>query len=172
MSPTVTLKGAVKFGLKKLVAGGEIGHSTFTGPGEILLAPHSLGDITNIRLDGGQLWSIARDGYLCSTQGIVKDYKSQGLTKGMFSGEGLFIYKVSGSGIVFITSMGAIIRKDVRVSQFGFKLTITVARRREVYCRQRSSSCMELRVYPRARCIWRHHLRYCIWGRVDLQVPR
>jgi uncharacterized protein (AIM24 family) len=31
----------------------------------------------------------------------------------MFSGEGLFVYKMSGNGLLWITSLGAIIRKDV-----------------------------------------------------------
>src|SRR5690606_18957920 len=45
MSPTVTLKGQVKFSLKKLVAGGDFTSSLYTGPGEVLLAPPGLGDI-------------------------------------------------------------------------------------------------------------------------------
>jgi uncharacterized protein (AIM24 family) len=46
-------------------------------------------------------------------QGVVKDYKAQGIGKAIFSGEGLFVYKVSGVGILWISSLGAIIRKDV-----------------------------------------------------------
>jgi uncharacterized protein (AIM24 family) len=34
----------------------------------------------------------------------------------MFSGEGFFVYKVSGIGIMWISSLGAIIRKDVSLS--------------------------------------------------------
>jgi Mitochondrial biogenesis AIM24 len=113
MSPTVTLKGSVKFSMKKLIAGGEMAHSTYTGPGELLLAPAALGDITLIRLDGNQQWSVGKDAFLACTQGIVKEYKSQGLSKMMFSGEGLFVYKMTGTGIIFVTSLGAIIRKDV-----------------------------------------------------------
>jgi uncharacterized protein (AIM24 family) len=113
MSPTITLKGSVKFSMKKLVAGGEMAHSTFTGPGELLLAPGSLGDITNIRLSGNEQWSVGRDSLLASTQGIVREYKRQGLGKAMFSGEGLYVYKISGTGIAWISSFGAIIRKDV-----------------------------------------------------------
>ena len=45
--------------------------------------------------------------------GVIKDYKAQGLSKAMFSGEGFFVYKVSGIGILWISSLGAIIRKDV-----------------------------------------------------------
>jgi uncharacterized protein (AIM24 family) len=120
MTPTVTLKGTVKFSMKKLIAGGEMAHSTFTGPGELLLAPASLGDITNIRLSGDDQWSVGKDAFLACTQGIVKEYKRQGIGKAMFSGEGLFVYKMSGNGLLWITSFGAIIRKDVSSSLLNF----------------------------------------------------
>ena len=113
MSPTITLKGAIKFSMKKLVAGGEMMHSTYTGPGELLLAPSALGDIANIRLSGDGSWNVGKDAFLACTQGVVKEYKNQGFTKAMFSGEGFFIYRISGVGILWITSLGAIIRKDV-----------------------------------------------------------
>lgn len=116
MSPTMTLKGAVKFSMKKLLAGGEIAHSTFTGPGELLLGPPFLGDITNVRLTGSEEWNVGKDAFLACTQGVVKDYKRQGLGKAMFSGEGLFVYKISGVGIMWIASFGAIIRKDVSLN--------------------------------------------------------
>lgn len=113
MSPTVTLKGAIKFSAKKLLVGGELTHSTFTGPGELLLAPAALGDITNVRLTGDEAWTVGKDAFLACTQGVIKDYKRQGLGKALFSGEGLFVYKITGTGIMWITSFGAIIRKDV-----------------------------------------------------------
>ncbi|KAI6716513.1 hypothetical protein JHW43_000944 [Diplocarpon mali] len=113
MTPTITLKGNVKFSMKKLVMGGEMTHSTYTGPGELLLAPPSLGDITNILLGGNEQWSVGRDAFLACTQGVVKEYKRQGIGKAMFSGEGLFVYKISGNGLLWITSLGAIIRKDL-----------------------------------------------------------
>jgi hypothetical protein len=113
MSPTVVLKGQVKFSMKKLVAGAEMAQSTFTGPGEVLLAPAQLGDITSIRLSGKDAWSVGQDAYVASTQGVICDYKRQGLGKAMFSGEGLFVYKISGTGLLWVTSFGAIIRKDV-----------------------------------------------------------
>ncbi|TVY56115.1 Uncharacterized protein LCER1_G003997 [Lachnellula cervina] len=113
MTPTITLKGTVKFSMKKLIAGGEMANSTYTGPGELLLAPASLGDITNIRLGGSEQWSVGRDAFLACTQGVIKEYKRQGIGKAMFSGEGLFVYKMSGNGLLWITSLGAIIRKDL-----------------------------------------------------------
>ncbi|KAI9663735.1 MAG: hypothetical protein M1821_007225 [Bathelium mastoideum] len=114
MSPTITLKGAVKISMKKLIAGGEMAHSHYTGPGELLLAPAALGDIANIRLNGDGAWNVGKDAFLACTQGVVKEYKNQSFSKAMFSGEGLFIYKISGVGILWITSLGAIIRKDMQ----------------------------------------------------------
>ncbi|MCJ1307712.1 hypothetical protein MMC25_001360 [Agyrium rufum] len=114
MTPTVTLKGAMKFSLKKIVIGGEIAHSTFTGPGEVLIAPPTIGDITAIRFTGKESWNVGRDAFLAATQGIVKDYKSQGIGKAMFSGEGLFVYRITGVGLLWVSSFGAIIRKDLQ----------------------------------------------------------
>lgn len=116
MSPTITLKGSIKFSLKKALVGGDMSKSMYTGPGELLLAPASIGDITIIKLSGHEQWSVGKDAFLACTQGIVTEYKSQGLGKAIFSGEGLFVYKISGQGILWCTSFGAIIRKDVSTS--------------------------------------------------------
>jgi hypothetical protein len=69
MSATMSLQGAIKFSFKKLVAGGHLATSTYTGPGELLLAPPSLGDITNIRLTGHETWNVGKDAFLACTQG-------------------------------------------------------------------------------------------------------
>ena len=113
MSPTVTLRGGVKFSMKKIIAGGEIMHSTYTGPGELLFAPPFLGDITCIRFTGNETWNVGKDAFMAATQGITKEMKNQGFSKAMFSGEGLFVYKISGMGIMWIASFGAILRKEV-----------------------------------------------------------
>ncbi|MCJ1468010.1 hypothetical protein MMC07_006636 [Pseudocyphellaria aurata] len=114
MSPTISLKGEIKFSMKKLIAGGELTASTYTGPGEILFAPSFLGDLTTLRLNGNDTWNVGKDAFIACTQGVVKEYKNQGLSKAMFSGEGLFVYKISGSGIMWIASFGAILRKDLQ----------------------------------------------------------
>lgn len=113
MSHSVTLKGNVKFSMKKMLVGGDISHSTFTGPGEVLFAPPTLGDIHLLKLGGDDVWSVGKDAFLACTQGVVKEYKSQSFSKAMFSGEGLFVYKISGKGILWMSSFGAIIRKDL-----------------------------------------------------------
>ncbi|RMJ03483.1 hypothetical protein CDV36_014990 [Fusarium kuroshium] len=113
MSPSVTLKGQIKFSVKKMITGGEMSSSTFVGPGEVLLAPHSLGDVTTLRLTGQEEWSVGHDAYLASTQGVIKDFKRQSISKAMFSGEGLWVYKISGTGLMWISSFGAIIKKTL-----------------------------------------------------------
>jgi len=113
MSPSITLKGNFKFSMKKLIVRGEMAHSIYTGPGELILAPHMLGDVTNIRLLGSDLWTVGKESFLACTQGVTKDYKAQTISKAIFSGEGLFVYKIGGVGICWIQSLGAIIRKDV-----------------------------------------------------------
>ncbi|KAL3703236.1 hypothetical protein TMatcc_010425 [Talaromyces marneffei ATCC 18224] len=114
MSPTVTLKGSFHFSMKKLLIGGEMAHSTYTGPGEVLLAPSVLGDITILRLtDDGETWKVGRDAYLANTTSVKKKYKAQNLSKTLFSGEGWFVYNITGPGLVWMQSFGAVIRKDL-----------------------------------------------------------
>ena len=175
MSPTVTLKGNIKFSLKKALVGGEMSKSTYTGPGELLLAPSAIGDITIIKLSGHEQWSVGKDAFLACTQGVVTEYKSQGLGKAMFSGEGLFVYKISGQGIIWVTSFGAIIRKDVSTTISAVvkceRLTwIAASKRREVHHRQWPSGGLELQVRPRARIKRRYHLELGGWRRVGVQV--
>ncbi|KAG5974236.1 hypothetical protein E4U58_003382 [Claviceps cyperi] len=113
MSATMQLKGEVKFSMKKMITGADMAVSRYVGPGELILAPPMLGDITSIRLDGQDSWIVGHDAFLAATQGVIKDHKRQGLGKAIFSGEGLFVYRISGTGIMWITSFGATIRKDL-----------------------------------------------------------
>lgn len=87
--------------------------SHYTGPGELLLAPSVLGDIMVLRMSGSEEWKIGRDAFLGHTAAIEHKYQAQSLSKGVFSGEGLFIYKITGTGLLWIQSFGAIIQKDV-----------------------------------------------------------
>lgn len=50
MQATVQIKGNFKFSLKKMVTGGEMAESTYTGPGEVVLAPDVWGDIVPVRV--------------------------------------------------------------------------------------------------------------------------
>lgn len=113
MSTSMTLRGEVSFSWKKLFTGRDFNVSKFTGPGEVILAPSVLGDIVALRLADTEQWKMGKDAYLAATEGIHKDSQTQGLTKSVFSGEGWWILKMSGTGLLWIQSFGAIIKKDV-----------------------------------------------------------
>ena len=152
--------------------------STYTGPGELLFSPSFLGDLTTLRLTGKEQWNVGKDAFLACTQGIVKELKNQGFSKAMFSGEGLFVYRISGSGILWLASFGAIIRKDVshfrRPPRTSSRTTDDMRNaacgRRKVHHRQRPSGGLELQVRDGACGERRHHFRHQQWGRLGLQV--
>lgn len=80
--------------------------------GELLLAPKYLGDIEIVNLDGSKNYRLGRSSFLASTSGIEINTKSGGLN-GMFSGEGLIQMEASGVGELFISSYGAIHKKEI-----------------------------------------------------------
>ena len=50
MQASVQIRGNFKLSAMKLLTGGEMGESSFTGPGEVILAPGVWGDIVPIRV--------------------------------------------------------------------------------------------------------------------------
>lgn len=115
MSTTVDVEGkmdgGILGGLARMVAGESFFFQTLTarrGPGEVLLAPSIPGDVVDIELDGSYSLIVQKDGFLAGSEGLQVSTKMQNLSQGIFSGEGFFVVKVSGQGIVFINSYGGI----------------------------------------------------------------
>jgi hypothetical protein len=160
MSPSVTLKGQLKFSMKKMITGADLTSSTYVGPGEVLLAPHSLGDITTVRLTGKETWSVGQDAFLASTQGVIKDFKRQGLGKAMFSGEGLWVYKISGTGLLWVSSFGAIIKKTVRFPH----------QRVLLYHRLTFNSLLKAKSILSITAIWSHGTASTLWSVLPQEV--
>lgn len=105
------IEGGVLAGLGRMLAGEKFFFQTITaarGSGEVLFAPSTLGGIIDIDLDGSYNLLVQKDGFLAGTEGINVNTKMQNLMQGLFSGEGFFIVKVSGSGTAFLNSYGAI----------------------------------------------------------------
>lgn len=116
MSANVELQSQMKggiFGALKRAAGGESAFiSTFTArgaPGEVTLAPGSPGDIAAIELNN-QLFFVQSSSYLAGDAGLVIDTRWGG-AKSFFGGEGLFVLQVHGTGLLLVSSFGAIHRK-------------------------------------------------------------
>ena len=113
MSGTVGLTGKVKFSMKKMFTGGEMNESTYAGPGKIALAPTLFGDIITLHVEPNSKWTIGKEAYLASTIDVKRETKAQGFGKAMFSGEDLFVYRLVGQGLIWLTSYGAVDKVDV-----------------------------------------------------------
>lgn len=66
-----------------------------------------LGDVETLQVKAEHGFIIQKAAYLASQQGIDLDVKWEGFTKGLF-GQGLFMIRVSGNGLLFINTFGAI----------------------------------------------------------------
>lgn len=115
MSSTVSvegkLEGGLMGGLGRMLSGEKFFFQTLHaqhGPGEVYLAPSIPGDIEVIHLDGSVAYSLQKDGFFAGSESLEVSTVMQNLSKGLFSGEGFFIIKVSGRGELFISSYGAI----------------------------------------------------------------
>lgn len=117
MSNTLDLKstgsGKGVFGSIKAAIGGEALfaaiYTAARGPGELVLAPGAPGDILKFDINGTL---IAQPGaYLAGSPEL--EISTKGSLKGMIAGEGLFLSKITGTGIVFLNSYGAIFEKEL-----------------------------------------------------------
>lgn len=97
--------------LKRTVLGGE---SLFVNDmvatrddSRLTLAPVLPGDIAAVELAGGQELLVQSGSYMASSPQVVVDTKF-GAGKSFFSGEGLFLLKLTGPGTVLLSSYGAI----------------------------------------------------------------
>ncbi len=119
MSANVELQAEMKggfFGALKRAAGGESAFvSTFTargGPGEVCFAPGSPGDIAALEMNN-QAFFVQSSSYLAGDAGLTVDTRWGG-AKNFFGGEGLFVLQVTGSGLLLLSSFGAIHRKKLQ----------------------------------------------------------
>ena len=122
MSANVELQSQMKggiFGALKRAAGGESAFvSTFTargGAGEVTFAPGSPGDIAAVELSN-QMFYVQSSSYLAGDAGLVVDTRWGG-AKSFFGGEGLFVLQVSGTGLLLLSSFGAIHRKRLAAGE-------------------------------------------------------
>lgn len=109
------MKGGVFGALKRAVGGESAFVSTFTargGPGEVTFAPGSPGDIAGIEMTN-QTFMVQASSYLAGDTSLVVETKFGG-AKSFFGGEGLFVLQVNGTGLLLVSSFGAIHRKTLR----------------------------------------------------------
>lgn len=122
MSPTVRLEAKVSGGglmgaLKSAVGGESIFRTTFIadgGPGEVAFAPSTVGDIMAVTLSGSRFF-VQPGSYLAGDPSL--NISVQGSLRGMLSGEGLFLLTVEGSGLLLLSSFGAIYTRELAAGE-------------------------------------------------------
>jgi len=91
-------------------------YTAANGPGTVGLVAAPVGDIEMLEVKPNQGYIIQKSAYIASTQNVDLDIKWEGFTKGLF-GQGLFMIKVSGSGMLFINTFGAIDKHTLKPDQ-------------------------------------------------------
>jgi uncharacterized protein (TIGR00266 family) len=112
------MKGGVFGALKRAVGGESAFVSTFTarnGAGEVTLAPGTPGDVVGIEMNN-QTFFVQSSSYLAGDVTLQIDTKFGG-AKSWLGGEGLFLLQVGGSGLLLISSFGAIHRKYLQAGE-------------------------------------------------------
>ncbi len=108
------MKGGLMGALKRAVGGESAFISTFTargGPGEVAFAPAAPGDIAAIEMSN-QTFYVQSSSYLAGDTSLQIDTRWGG-ARTFFGGEGLFVLQVQGSGLLLVSSFGAIHRKKL-----------------------------------------------------------
>ncbi|MEM9399876.1 MAG: TIGR00266 family protein [Verrucomicrobiota bacterium] len=116
MDSTLSMKSKLKGGFSRFLTGESIFINEFTaqhGPGEIGIAPGPPGDIEHHYLDNSTVY-LQNSAFVASGPDIKVESKWQGMIKGFFSGEKLFLIKCSGKGDLWFNTFGGIIPIDVK----------------------------------------------------------
>jgi uncharacterized protein (TIGR00266 family) len=124
MDPTIDvegkLDGGLLGGLGRMLSGETFFFQTLVasrGRGVALLAPAEPGDLVPIRLAGSQSYILQKDGFLAASEGVQISTTVQSPTRGLFSGEGLFVLRAQGRGVLFVESYGSIHALEVPPGQ-------------------------------------------------------
>ncbi len=116
MDTNILMKTKFKGGLGRFMTGESIFINEFTaqnGAGEMCIAPAAPGDMEHLYLNNETVY-LQNSAFVASDPAITVETKWQGFTKGFFSGENLFLIKVSGMGDLWFNSYGGIMAIDVK----------------------------------------------------------
>ncbi len=124
-SPTIDIESKMEGGFlgalsRRILTGEKFFFQTLRasrGPGEALLAPTVPGEIVIIELDGVNEYMVQKDGFLAGAETVTIESRMQSLSRGLLSGEGLFILKAGGKGTLFVNSFGAIHKVELKPDQ-------------------------------------------------------
>jgi uncharacterized protein (TIGR00266 family) len=114
MDTSMVMKSKLSGGFKRFLSGEKLFINEFTArdsDAQIGIAPGAPGDIVHVYLNNETIY-IQNSAYLASSPDLEVSIEFQGF-KGFFSGEKLFMIKISGTGDLWFNSYGALIDIDV-----------------------------------------------------------
>lgn len=115
MSTNIQMKTKFKGGLRRFISGESLFLSEFKSnamDGEVTIAPGPFGDISHFELKNETVF-LSSSSYVAHTEGVVYETKFQNVAKGLFSGAGWFLVKMSGTGHLWYNGYGAITEINV-----------------------------------------------------------
>lgn len=87
--------------------------SAADGAGDVLIAPAVPGDIKILPVERGQDYFVQNGCLLAAFHSVEMDTKAQKLTAGLFSGAGLFVLHLKGTGAIAVSAFGAVMEIDI-----------------------------------------------------------
>lgn len=123
MDESATIEGTMEGGLWKAVKRTVLTSESFfvtkikatKGETEVYLAPRAVGDVEEVGLKGEE-YIVQGGSFLACEAGITTDAKFTGW-KGFASGEGIFMIKAKGTGRMFVSSFGGILKKELKTGE-------------------------------------------------------
>lgn len=115
MDTNLRMKTKLRGGFSRFLTGESLFINEFTAEGgaaEIGIAPGSPGDLAHVFLDSNTIY-LQNSAFVAAAMGVNLETKWQGLAKGFFSGENLFLIRASGHGDLWFNTYGALIEIDV-----------------------------------------------------------
>ena len=115
MDTNLQMKTKFKGGIGRMITGESLFINEFTAegaPGEIGIAPGAPGGLSHQYLDNQTIF-LQNSAFVACSKEVNVETKWQGLTKGFFSGESLFLIRCSGVGDLWFNTYGAIIEIDI-----------------------------------------------------------
>lgn len=115
MDVNINMKTKLKGGFGRFLTGESLFINDFTadgGPGRIQIAPGPPGDMDHVYLEDDAIL-LQNSAYVASSPDIAVETKFQGLMKGFFSGESLFLIRCSGRGDLWFNTYGAMFQISV-----------------------------------------------------------
>ncbi|MDP2228240.1 MAG: TIGR00266 family protein [Moraxellaceae bacterium] len=116
MDTSLKMKTKLRGGLGRFLTGESIFVNEFTAEnvsGEIGIAPAAPGDLAHVYLRGNDVIFLQNAAFVACDPRVELATKWQGLMKGFFSGESLFLIRASGEGDLWFNTYGGLIELEV-----------------------------------------------------------